>query len=47
MHTEQRKPSLDVRHGFPYQCLQGGVIDENEDAIIQRLNNVVKHLSRT
>ena len=30
-----------------YQCLQGGVIDESEDAIVQRLNNVVKYLSRT
>ena len=34
-------------HTYPSQCLQGGVIDENEDAIVQRLNNVVKYLSRT
>ncbi|KAH0834786.1 hypothetical protein J3R83DRAFT_10387 [Lanmaoa asiatica] len=29
-------------------CIQnnGGVIDENEESIVQRLNNVVKHLSR-
>lgn len=46
MHTEQRKPSVDVCRSFLIGAGQGGVIDENEESIIQRLNNVVKHLSR-